>query len=234
MKLKPFVFEDKASFVLRAMFKEPGRTWVGRDFVQKHDVSLGLASRVLKELRERGFIKGKGRGRLAGAVLREEDEIVKLWTHTYNMEKNRVLALYSEDKNILKHLGDYSRKNEKVGPLALTLHSGANLTTGYVRDSNVYLYVSPEGFMEKVLKMRQALNLKELKEGGNIFIFKPTYKKSVFFGLQRVKGYPVVSNLQLYLDLYHFSQKGTEQAEMLTKILKRKGKNLGYESHRRF
>lgn len=229
MNLNTFVFHDKASIILRAMLKEPDRMWVARDFVGEFGVSIGLVSKVLRELRDRGFIKGTDRGRLAEAVLRDQEEIVKQWTNFYSMEKNKALVFYSAEEDVLKRLRDYFKdKNEKGVSFALTLHSGANLATaGYVRDPNVYLYMKPMRFMENVLKLRQALNLKELKQGGNVFIFNPHYKNSVFFGMQSVKGFPVVSNLQLYLDLFNFPQRGLEQTEMLTRILKEKGEHLG-------
>jgi hypothetical protein len=49
----------------------------------------------------------------------------------------------------------------------------------------------------------------------------------VFLYKQMVRGYSVVSNLQLYLDLYGFQPRGREQAEALKKMLEEKGKNLG-------
>ncbi len=228
MNLNPFVFQDKASLVVRAMLKQPRRPWVARDFVKECGLSIGLVSKVLKELRYKGFIKGTDRGRLAEAVLRNEDEIVKQWTNFYTMEKNKAIVLYAEEGSILKRLGTYFKsKVEKEAPYALTLHSGANLTTGYVRDSNTYFYLRPTRFKETVLKLREVLNLKELKQGGNVIIYEPHYKNSAFFGLRSIKGFPVVSDLQLYLDLYNFPQRGLEQAEMLAKTLKEKGKNIG-------
>jgi predicted NodU family carbamoyl transferase len=46
---------------------------------------------------------------------------------------------------------------------------------------------------------------------------------------QTIKGYKVVSNLQLYLDLYNFKPRGREHAEYLKKAFEEKGKSL-YES----
>ena len=71
------------------------------------------------------------------------------------------------------------------------------------------------------------MNLKELKAGGNVYLIKPYYKKSIFLYKQKIKGYPVVSNLQLYLDLYHFPQRGREHADYLLKVIKEKGVELG-------
>jgi len=62
--------------------------------------------------------------------------------------------------------------------------------------------------------------------GGNFHIIRPYYKNSVFFSRQKIKGFAVVSNLQLYLDLYHFHPRGREHAEYLKKLLEENGKSL--------
>ena len=72
-------------------------------------------------------------------------------------------------------------------------------------------------------EIRQRLELKELVKGGNIHVIRPYYKNGVFFNTQKIKKYRVVSNLQLYLDLYHFQPRGREHAEYLKKSLKEKG-----------
>jgi hypothetical protein len=48
----------------------------------------------------------------------------------------------------------------------------------------------------------------------------------VFFNQQTINGFKVVSNLQLYLDLYNFQPRGQEQAEQLKTILEEKEKNF--------
>ena len=91
------------------------------------------------------------------------------------------------------------------------------------------LYFNPENWKKEILDLRQQLDLKELVRGGNINIVRPYYKNSVFCGARTIKGFKVVSGLQLYLDLYGFKPRGREHAEYLKKALEEKGKNL-YES----
>jgi hypothetical protein len=43
----------------------------------------------------------------------------------------------------------------------------------------------------------------------------PYYRVSAFHGQRRVRGLTVVSDLQLYLDLYDLPQRGREQAERI-------------------
>jgi len=118
------------------------------------------------------------------------------------------------------------KKYLKDKQYALTLHSGANLITCYVNIDQIYLYFAPADWKNELLDLRQQLDLKELVRGGNIHIIRPYYKKSVFYGVQTIKGCKVVSNSQLYLDLYNFPQRGREHALYLLKTLKEEGKDL--------
>ena len=56
-------------------------------------------------------------------------------------------------------------------------------------------------------------------------LIHPFYKNSLFFNTQKIKDYNMVSNLQLYLDLYNFQPRGREQAEYLRNLLEEKGRN---------
>jgi hypothetical protein len=83
-----------------------------------------------------------------------------------------------------------------------------------------------ENWEKDILELQQQLDLKELVRGGNVHLIQPYYKNSMFYGIQLIKGYIVVSNLQLYLDLYNFKPRGREHVEHLKKVLKEKGKSL--------
>ena len=108
----------------------------------------------------------------------------------------------------------------------MALHTGANFITSFVRTEEIFIYLSLKDWKKDILNIRQKLDLKELVRGGNIHLIHPFYKNSVFVNTQKIKGYTVVSNLQLYLDLYNFQPRGREQAEHLRNLLEEKGRNL--------
>lgn len=54
-----------------------------------------------------------------------------------------------------------------------------------------------------------------MDQGANVILVSPYYKHSVFYDLQKIKKLWVVSDIQLYLDLYHYPLRGLEQAEYL-------------------
>lgn len=219
------IFTDKATFILRKMLSNSDKKWVTRDFTGEDGVSIGMAQGVLETMAKRGYIERVKRGPDSYTLLTNKQDLVNNWVKAYRFELNEVDTYYSPDKNILAKLKDYLQTK----PYAITLHSGANLTTSFVMTDHVHLYFKPQSWKKDILDLRQRLDLKELVRGGNIHIIRPHYKTSIFYNAQEIKGYKVVSNLQLYLDLYSFKPRGQEHAEYLKKILEEKGKSL-YES----
>jgi len=216
------IFADKASFVLRKMLKDPERRWVVRDFTGHGGVSLGMSQEVLKAMEKKGYIERVKRGPNSYAILTNKEKLISDWLEEYSFDQNVVDTYYSANKNILNRFKKILKENQ----YALTLHTGANLTTSFVRTEDIFIYLNLKDWEKDILDIRQKLDLKELVRGGNIYLIHPFYKNSVFFNTQKIKGYTVVSNLQLYLDLYNFQPRGREQAEYLRNLLEEKERNL--------
>jgi len=220
------IFSDKATVIIRAMLSDPKRQWTVRDFEKEFNVGRSRAAQVLAELRKKGYVGGITSGRQAYSQLTDKEGLINEWLRVYTFELNESQLYYSED-DILKKMKTYLQNKKWDDKYALTLHTGANLISNYVNTPVTYCYLDSDHFKEMSLEIRQALNLKELKTGGNICFIKPYYKNSVFLHKQEIKGLSVVSNLQLYLDLYHFPQRGREHADYLLKVLKEKGVEFG-------
>ncbi len=217
---------DKANIIIRAILSQPDRKWVVRDFEKEFGVGRARGATVLSALRAKGFVGGIRSGRLAHSVLQNKKELLEEWLKVYKFELNEAHLYYSSREDILIRLKEYFTAKNEPKKYALTLHTGANLITHYVNTPTIYCYLPAENFKNASLDLRQALDLKELKKGGNFYLIKPYYKSAIFFNTQTIKGYNVVSNLQLYLDLYHFPQRGRDHAEYLLKTLKEEGKPL--------
>ncbi|MBU4304811.1 MAG: hypothetical protein KJ893_04195 [Candidatus Omnitrophica bacterium] len=220
------LLSDKAAIIIRAMLSQPARKWVARDFEKEFGVGRARAAAVLSELRAKGFVGGIRSGRLAHSVLQNKEELIEEWLKLYKFERNETYLYYSAREDVLRSLKNYFASKKQEQAYALTLHTGANFITHYVNTPTMYCYLPAENFKNASLDLRQALDLKELKRGGNFCLIKPYYKTAVFFNTQTIKGYNVVSYLQLYLDLYHFPQRGRDHAEYLLKTLKEEGKNI--------
>jgi len=220
------LLSDKATIIIRAMLLQPDRKWVVRDFKEEFGVGRARAAAVLSLLRKKGFIAGIRAGRLAHNVLQNRKELLGEWLKVYNFEFNETHLYYSAREDALTCLKKYFATKKQPKEYALTLHTGANFITHYVNTPTIYCYLKSENFHNVSLDLRQALDLKELKKGGNFYLIKPYYKNGVFSNNQTAKGYNIVSNLQLYLDLYNFPQRGRDHAQYLLKTLKEEGKNF--------
>jgi len=216
------IFADKASLVLRKILKNPERRWVVRDFTGLGGISLGMSQEVLKSMEKKGYIERVRKGPNSYTIITNKEKLVSDWLKVYSFDQNVIDTYYSSYKNILKKF----KRVLKEGQYALTLHAGANLITSFVRTEDIFIYMNLKDWKKDILDIRQKLDLKELVRGGNIHLIHPFYKNSVFFNTQKIKGYTVVSNLQLYLDLYNFQPRGREQAEYLRNLLEEKGINL--------
>jgi hypothetical protein len=216
------IFSDKATIIPRKMLQHPQREWVVRDFTAPEGVSLGMAQSVLEAMARKGYVERVKKGPDSHTVLTNKDMLITDWLKEYEFELNTADSYYSTDKKVLEKAKGLLREKQ----YALTLHTGANIMTSFVKTDEIYLYLQLADWDKEMLDLRQRLDLKELVRGGNFHIIRPYYKNSVFFNRQKIKGFAVVSNLQLYLDLYHFQPRGREHAEYLKKLLEGKGKSL--------
>jgi hypothetical protein len=216
------IFADKASLVQRKMLQNPERKWVVRDFTGHEGISLGMSQEVLKAMEKKGYIERVKKGPNSYTILTNKEKLISDWLEEYSFDQNVIDTYYSANKNILNKF----RKVLKENQYALTLHTGANLITSFVRTEEIFIYMNLKDWKKDILDIRQKLDLKELVRGGNIHLIHPFYKNSVFFNTQKIKGYTMVSNLQLYLDLYNFQPRGREQAEYLKNLLEEKGRKL--------
>ena len=216
------IFADKASLVLRKMLQNPEKKWVVRDFTGPGGVSLGMSQEVLKAMEKKGYIERVKKGPNSYTILTNKEKLISDWLEEYSFDQNVIDTYYSANKNILNKF----RKVLKENQYALTLHIGANLITSFVRTEEIFIYMNLKDWKKDIVDIRQKLDLKELVRGGNIHLIHPFYKNSVFFNTQKIKGYTIVSNLQLYLDLYNFQPRGREQAEYLNHLLEEQGRKL--------
>ncbi len=214
------IFADKASLVLRALIADPDRYHTVRGLAEVTGNSIGWTSEVLREAEERGFLERRPR---RGCRLRRMRYLLGEWTERYAFPgKNRMKNYFIKAESLPETL-ELLRKLELPPQVdyALTLHAGAYLLSPFTRFNECHLYVGGLwDFEEQARFFASRLGLAELDVGGNLHIVKPYYRTSALYGARSVEGLRVVSDLQLYLDLYRFPARGREQAE---RVLERSG-----------
>jgi hypothetical protein len=119
-------------------------------------------------------------------------------------------VLAPDMKSILQRIRkiDIPRKVE----YALSVQAGAELVAPHAVYKEVHMYVS-DG--EGIEFFKKELDLKNADQGANLVLMMPYYKHSVFYDSREVENLRVVSDIQLYIDLYRYPVRGREQAEHL-------------------
>ena len=220
------IFGDKSSIILSKLVEKSEKKWTTLDFVSL-GVSKGHASEVLARAEALGYVERVRKGPESYTRLIRKEKLLKDWTSSYAFERNPQSYYYYPKPDFLKAVSRYL--GLKKVRFALTLFSASRLMEPYVKDSREFLYLDLErkAFQPFLKEMELQIGLLKLVRGGNVCFAWPFYHSSVFERSRKIKGYPAVSNLQLYLDLMGFPPSGPEEAHNLLPYFKKKGLNIG-------
>jgi hypothetical protein len=208
-RLQRKLFTEKSTFIMRRMLIDPTRTWTYQGLARESRVSAGEAFKVVRRLADEGFVT-RERGKIA---LANPGSLLDAWRETYRFGDNQMTGYFSLTKDrdarmaLLKGLDPES--------YAITLGAASIVVTAAVRTTDLYIYVRDDP-----VPIIKALDLEPVESGANTVIVTPP-NEGVLFDTQRIDGKTIVSNLQLYLDLYNHAGRGREQAEAIRERLLR-------------
>jgi len=200
------IFSKKSSRITRILLDNPGREWYVKDLANEAGISIGLVSKVKKRLEEYNYIEKSESQKF---YLSNPESLLQRWLKNYSYKKNSSVAFYSlnDIKTIEKNLADFCDSNDIR--YAFTLTSGASRIAPFLRYNKVFAYI--EDSVESIAK---DLGWEKVSTGANISILSP-YDSGIFYGLQKSESLKIVSDIQLYLDLKNYKQRGEEAAEFL-------------------
>ena len=201
------LFTPKGTRVIRALLQDHDRPARITDLADICDMSPGGVHWTVELLEDRGYVERDERKRV---VLARPGDLLDAWAKEWSMDRNdweTFFSLESSTDSIMASLADAALGT--TTEYAFTLLAGASQVAPYVRFNDVWVYIGreEEGWGRN-------LDLQPVDSGGNVIIIRP-YEPGVFMGLQDLNGFMVVSNIQLYIDLYNFKGRGREQAEFL-------------------
>lgn len=208
-------FSDRNSLIARTLLAHPGRTWGVRELASHAGVSLGTASQVIRALVGMGAIEQKQQGRAARIRLTDAGLLLRPWFAAYTWERNTAAAFHAP-------VGDVSRFLRRLPRVlgerrwALTLQAGAAQVAPHATWDRVHAYVDVETPAD-LLRMGEAQGWAHAADG-RLVLMKPYYRTSVWHEMQTLHQLPVVSTLQLALDLWHYPLRGREQAGHLLSL----------------
>lgn len=206
-KKQKYLFSPVSTRIIRTLLLNPEGKWTIKSLSQQSESSLGYTHRVVEKLLDEQYILRDNNYKIK---LKESSGLLDKWRDSYSFQKNKIYPFYTFDKNkesIFKNLAEVTKSNNLE--YALTLHSGAYFIAPYVRFTDIHFYIRSD-----LNIWTEKLDLRPVESGANIYLIEP-YDKGVFQGLQRIDEKLIVSNIQLYLDLYNYPKRGREQADFL-------------------
>ncbi len=203
------IFAPKSTRALRVLLCNPKKNWFVKDLAREANISIGQASNLKKRLLEYELIEEVGDKKVMKFRLSSPEALLNKWAENYSYLSNKIKNYYSLDdvKTIEGKLVEYFKA--KQIPYAFTLTSGASLVAPSLRYKRVFVYVGG-----KIERAAQELGLKEVSSGPNVSLLEP-YDEGAFYGVQEIGGVKVVSDIQLYLDLQSYKERGEEAARFI-------------------
>lgn len=216
------LFAPVSSRITRVLLTHPTKTWLLGDLSKEAKVSLGQTHKIMERMMEEELVARNQDNRLA---VKNPTKILEAWKSVYPSYAQQKFTFFSYEKDYMSILSSLLKKPESNKlSYALSFFSGAHLVAPFLHGiTKLQLYV-PQ--LSDIAKWRDMLELKEVESGGNVELYIP-YDEGVSYENQRItfttqgkygdenNDIPVVSNIQLYMDLFHNPARGAEQAEHL-------------------
>lgn len=208
------LFSDKASLVVRSVLERVGQPHGVRELSRQLGVSPAWTSQVLSAMVKAGYAARANRE----TYVSRPSDLLRDWAESYDfLRRNDVSPFFCDSptpQDLIARIASLNGAGQMR--YALTLHAAASLVAPFAEFHEVHVYVDPSPDPRETERLwMEELDLEKVDRGGNIYLVRPYYKQSVFYGVRQINGVSVVSDIQLYVDLYNFPMRGREQAEHL-------------------
>ena len=147
--------------------------------------------------------------------------MLRRWANYQNFAANtKFIEYYSKEKDISKL---FEKFKDKEGPeYAFTTLAGAHLTAPFIKPTNAHIYFKTQ---EDANNWANLLDLTPVEENGNVK-FTITKDEGVFYGSRTIDGVNVTSDVQLYVDLLNYPERGEEAAAEVKKVIEKRWKEI--------
>lgn len=209
-KKGPDPFSPKASRILRSLLSRRGAEVTQEELAKQTGASRALVSQVLSQLAEEGWVRqlsSSAPGRPGCYQLADFDGLLDAWARRDEWRQRVAIHEYSVLSN---NPGEIGRKlvdavgNEAV---AFTQWFAAWLRRPHTTSPVVSAYAKKRHVLEIAPARR-------VSSGGNLWLLVPE-DEGVWQDGREIEGFPLVSDVQIYLDLLQVGQRGPETAAEL-------------------
>lgn len=167
----------------------------------------GGVYQVVRLLEDKGYIERDSTKRVR---LVKPGELLDAWAGLWSIQRNTIATYFSLERTpgaIMESVARVGGRGKR--DYAFTMMAGAYLVAPFVRFVDVWFYITGD-----TAWWVRELDLRPVEAGGNVHLVIP-YDEGVLMDRHEVEGAWVVSDVQLYVDLYNYPARGREQAQFL-------------------
>jgi hypothetical protein len=209
------IFRGSSAQVLHALLREPERTWHLNDLAQIAQVSASTAHQVCTFLERQLWMDKEGAGPQTVRILRQPGALLDAWADAYSWASYEIQRYFRWTRHPEELLSDaVDALTDFEIDYALTLDTGAQLVAPHGTGTGRIWVVVPAEATSKLSELTRTADLEPVEEGEALTFLIAQESTPLLFRRQ-VQGLWVVSDIQLYLDLWTWPQRGKEQARHL-------------------
>lgn len=202
------IFSPKAGAVLRAMLREPKRSWRVAELAKSANSSLGHVSNVRKELLRRDWIEV----REDGIVLVKPDALLESWRENHKQPAKQTVSGYTHlhDESLDETLSNLLDPDSNRPCAMYSLHSAARWLAPYARGGTVTFYADQAGanLLWETMELTPA-------KGANVRIGIVSDITLFNDAVEASPGVFCSDPISTYLDLWNGNDRDREAAEFL-------------------
>jgi len=199
------LYSPRGTRILRVMLNNPRIDWKTQALADRAKVSVGQVANIKKLLKDKEWTIESN----DGFRLKKPADLLAEWSENYSFRKNEVRDFYSMASIASVEQIISKACAERDIQFGLTGLSGSARLQPGIRYQRTMAFLSdiPGDFIETV-------GLKDVASGANVSLMIP-YDIGVFAELHNYDFIPVVSPVQIYLDLKSFKGRGEEAAQII-------------------
>lgn len=209
------IYRGSSAQVLHALLLEPDRAWHINELADRAEVSASTVHQVVTFLEEQLWMEKEGRGPRSVRRLRLPGALLDAWADAHSLRRYEVRRFHRWARQPMELVCVTTDALDDIGiEYALTLGTGSQLVAPHATDtSRIWLLVHASS-VPALDGAARAVELQPVDEGESVTVLVSRGRSPLLFRRQ-VEGYWVASDIQLYLDLWAWPQRGKEQARHL-------------------
>ncbi|HZU16272.1 MAG TPA: hypothetical protein VFD01_06705 [Candidatus Dormibacteraeota bacterium] len=209
------VYRGSNAQVLHALLLEPGRAWHPSELAERVQVSLSTVHQVCTFLEAQLWMDKRGKGPYGVHVLREPGAPLDDRAAAHSLAEYETRRCHRGARAPAELLHAVTTALADAGCRACAdARFRAQLVAPYGTDLGRAWVLVPADDADRPEGMAQTSDLLPVEEGETV-TFLVTRERSPFLFRRQAQGFWVASDVQLYLDLWAWPQRGRDQARHL-------------------